>query len=96
MTKCALTPDPPLTPDPRDPRSPNIWEAGPRSQLPLRTREQLAELYSGVARRNLAGSAQAAFNQARADYLLGRGPNPGRSVNEFAERFGLPKFRRGE
>lgn len=74
----------------------NIWEGGNRSQLPLRTREQLAELYSGVAKSNPAGSAQSAFNQARADYLLGRGPNPGRSVNEFAERFGFPKFRRGE
>ena len=40
----------------------NIWDGGPRSQLPLRTREQLAEFYSGVARRNPAGSAQAAFD----------------------------------
>mgnify|MGYP002624665295 CR=1 FL=1 len=70
-----------------------IWDGGHRSRLPLKTRQQLADYFSGVAGKNPAGSAQAAFNQARADYLLGRGPNPGRSVNAFAERFGIPKFR---
>ena len=70
-----------------------IWDGGHRSRLPLNTRQQLADYFSGVASKNPAGSAQAAFNQARADYLLGRGPNPGRSVNPFAERFGIPKFR---
>ena len=71
-----------------------IWGGFPRSSLSLRTREQLANLYSGVANRNVPGTAQAAFNQARANYLLGGGPNPGTSVNDFAERMGLPKFRR--
>jgi len=70
-----------------------IWDGGHRSRLPLKTRQQLADYYSGVAAKNPAGSAQAAFNQARADYLLGYGPNPGRSVNAFAELFGIPKFR---
>ena len=71
-----------------------IWDGDARSQLPLQTREQLAQLYSSVAKSNPVGSAQSAFNQARADYLLGRGPNPGKDVNGFAERMGLSKFRR--
>jgi RHS repeat-associated protein len=72
----------------------NIWKGGPRSQLPLRTREQLAEHYSGIAKRNPRDYAQSAFNQARADYLLGKGPNPGGSVNDFSERTGIPIFKR--
>jgi hypothetical protein len=72
----------------------NLWEGAPRSSLPLSTRQQLAEYFSNVARKNPAGSAQSFFNQARADYLLGRGPNPGKSVNEFAKRMGLQVFKR--
>jgi hypothetical protein len=72
-----------------------VWRAEqPLSTLPLRLREQLAGIYSQVARANPAGYAQSAFNEARAAYLLGRGPNPGHSVNLFAERTGLPMFRR--
>jgi RHS repeat-associated protein len=73
-----------------------IWTGEqPITALPLATRQQLAGLYSRVASENPAGFAQAAFNQARADYLLGRGPNPGPSVVEFAQRMGIPVFRRG-
>ena len=68
-----------------------IWDGGHRSRLPLQTRQHLADYFSRVAGKNPAGSGRKAFNQARADYLLGRGANPGRSVNAFAERFGIPK-----
>ena len=65
------------------------------SELPKAVRQRLAGLYSRVAAENSPGSAQAAFNQARANYLLGKGPNPGESVVQFAERTGLPIFKRG-
>jgi hypothetical protein len=74
-----------------------IWEGEAVSTLPSSVREQLAAMYRGVARapQNAPGSAQAAFNEARAAYLLGEGPNPGPSVNAFAERMGIPIQRRG-
>jgi len=56
--------------------------------------EQLAEMYSQVASKNVPGTAQEAFNQARANYFLGKGPNPGRSVNAFANLYNLVKFKR--
>lgn len=72
-----------------------IWDgANPVTDLPEDLREELAEFYSDIADRNPAGSAQAEFNYARANYLLGNGPNPGRSVNEFADRTGFRKRKR--
>jgi hypothetical protein len=72
-----------------------MWDGTtPRAALPLSVKERLAELYSDIAKKNPPGSAQSLFNQARADFLLGYGPNPGRSVTEFAERMGLDVFRR--
>ena len=72
-----------------------VWDGTtPRAALPLSVKERLAELYSDIAKKNPPGSAQSLFNQARADFLLGYGPNPGRSVTEFAERMGLDVFRR--
>ena len=56
----------------------------------ISVREQCAGLYSRVASQNPAGFAQSAFNEARANFLLGRGPNPGPSVVEFAKRHGIP------
>jgi RHS repeat-associated protein len=71
-----------------------IWNGNqPPEALPLEVRQQLANMYSGVANRNAPGFAQSAFNQARADYLLGRGPNPGPDVNAFAKQMGIPIFR---
>ena len=56
-----------------------IWTGGPRSALPLETREALAAHYRRVAASpaNPPGYAQSAFQEARARYLLGEGPNPG-------------------
>jgi hypothetical protein len=68
----------------------DIWAGNQApSALSLEVRQQLANMYSGVAAQNQPGFAQAVFNQARADYLLGLGPNPGPSVNQFAERMNL-------
>ena len=73
----------------------SIWNGDqPVSALPQDVRHQLADLYSGVAKSNPAGTAQSVFNQARADYLLGKGPNPGRSVVDFAKRHNLPVNRK--
>ncbi|MGH7135391.1 MAG: hypothetical protein ACREHD_06595, partial [Pirellulales bacterium] len=75
----------------------NVWRGEQSiSAIPQTIRQQLAALYSRVAAQNPAGSAQAAFNQARANYLLGKGPNPGPSVVEFSRRTGIPIYRRGE
>jgi hypothetical protein len=72
-----------------------IWRGEqPLKALPESVRQQLAGLYSRVASENPAGFAQAAFNEARAKFLLGQGPNPGPSVNEFARRMGIPVFKR--
>ncbi len=74
----------------------DVWRGTqPVTALPQTTRQQLAGLYRRVASENPAGSAQAAFNEARARYLLGEGSNPGPSVVEFAERTGIPIHRRG-
>ena len=72
----------------------DIWKGTqPTAALPLDVRQQLANLYSGVASQNAPGFAQSAFNQARADFLLGQGPNPGPSVVEFSQRMGIPVYR---
>jgi RHS repeat-associated protein len=72
-----------------------VWRGEqPLTALPESVRQQLARLYSRVASENPAGFAQAAFNEARAKFLLGQGPNPGPSVNEFAKRMGIPVFKR--
>jgi hypothetical protein len=72
-----------------------IWRGEqPLTALPESVRQQLAGLYSRVASENPAGFAQAAFNEARAKFLLGQGPNPGPSVNDCATRMGIPKFKR--
>jgi RHS repeat-associated protein len=72
-----------------------VWRGEqPLTALPESVRQQLAGLYSRVASENPAGFAQAAFNEARAKFLLGQGPNPGPSVNEFARRMGIPVFKR--
>ncbi len=74
-----------------------VWRGTqPVTALPLEVRQQLARLYSGVASENVPGFAQAAFNEARARYLLGQGPNPGPSVVEFAQRMGIPVHRAGQ
>lgn len=73
----------------------SIWRGEqPITALPLTTRQGLAGLYYRVGSETPAGCAQTAFNQARADYLLGLGPNPGPSVTEFARQMDLPMFRR--
>jgi uncharacterized protein RhaS with RHS repeats len=64
--------------------------------LPSIERQQLANMYSEVAASNPAGSAQAAFNQARADYLLGRGLNPGPSASAYGTANGFPLIRKGQ
>jgi hypothetical protein len=72
-----------------------LWRGHqPLSALPESVRQQLAGLYFRVASENAAGFAQASFNEARAKFLLGQGPNPGPSVNEFAKRMGIPVFKR--
>jgi hypothetical protein len=71
-----------------------VWRGQqPLSTLPLWLRQQLGNLYSGVAAQNAPGFAQRAFNEARARYLLGQGPNPGPSVVDFAQRMGIPVHR---
>jgi RHS repeat-associated protein len=74
-----------------------MWRSGPRSALPLETREALAAYYRGIGMSpaNPPGYAQRAFQEARARYLLGEGINPGPNVNEFSRRTGIPIYRRG-
>jgi RHS repeat-associated protein len=55
---------------------------------------QLIDLYRQTAHENPAGSAQAAFNEARALFLEGKGPSPGNNVVKFAEKHGFPVARR--
>ena len=79
------------------------WEGGPRSALPLETREALAAHYRRVGSQlrpdgspvNPPDFAQRAFQEASARYLLGEGPNPGPDVHEFARQTGIPILRRG-
>jgi RHS repeat-associated protein len=74
-----------------------IWEGGPLSGLHLELRKALAAHYRrvGTSPANPPGSAQRAFQEARARYLLGEGPNPGLNVHEFSRRTGIPIHRRG-
>jgi len=72
-----------------------VWRGEqPLTALPESVRQLLAGLYYRVASENPAGFAQAAFNEARAKFLLGQGPNPGPSVNEFAKLMNIPVFKR--
>ncbi len=60
-----------------------IWaKQKPACALPERQRLRLADYYAKVGERS-AGSGQGAFNKARAAYLRGQGPHPGRTVDEF-------------
>ena len=73
-----------------------IWAGeAARVALPLATRIKLAIHYAGVAFRTPVGSAQSAFNLARAKFLLGLGKSPGKNVVAFAEREGYEIAKRG-
>jgi hypothetical protein len=68
-----------------------VWRGEqPVTALPETVRQQLAGLYSQVSAQNPSGFAQSEFNAARANYLLGNGPNPGPNVNDFAAANHIP------
>ncbi len=72
---------------------PEIWKGEtPVDALPMNYRQQLADMYSDVAGK-YPDSPQGALNQARADYLLGTGPNPGPNVSPFAGGGPAPPLR---
>ena len=64
-----------------------IWRGTlPPAALDDDVRRQLADLYLQAAAQMPPDSAQAVFNEARASYRMGQGPNPGPSVVDFARR----------
>ncbi len=65
------------------------------SGLSKEARERVAQVFEDVAKKNPAGSLQRAFQEARAKFVRGEGPNPGRNPRAFAEKHGLPINRRG-
>jgi hypothetical protein len=69
-----------------------VWtgEARPTA-LGAEDRRKLADLFRALGDLCPAGSAQHEFQYARAAYLLGDGPNPGPSVNQFGAAHGCPK-----
>ena len=66
----------------------------PLDTIPEGLRRELAASFLKTARANPVGSGQRLFNEARAKFLRGRGPSPGNSGPEFAERAGVEFFRK--
>jgi RHS repeat-associated protein len=68
-----------------------IWEGKlPSSALSPAAREAISRVYEQTAMTEGQNAAVAAFNLARAAYLRGTGPNPGRTLIEYGKANGLP------
>ena len=73
---------------------PDIWdETQPVTVFDSNKRFALAQFFRAVANRAPKGSAQWGFNIARARFFEGKGPTPGRSAVDYAQREGLPVAR---